>query len=47
MAVVQHLAGHKDAATTARYDRRDEAARQQAADLVHMPYFPRNAGKRS
>ena len=44
MAVVQRLAGHEDPATTSRYDRRGEAAKQRAVDLVHVPYFPRNEG---
>jgi integrase len=41
MAVVQRLAGHEDPATTSRYDRRGEAAKQRASDLVHVPYFSR------
>jgi site-specific recombinase XerD len=41
IATVQRLAGHKNAATTSRYDRRGEMANQQAVDLVHIPYYPR------
>lgn len=42
MAVVQRLAGHEDPATTSRYDRRGEAAKQRAVDLVHIPYVGRS-----
>lgn len=41
MAVVQRLAGHEDPATTSRYDRRGEVAKQRAVDLVHIPYIGR------
>jgi Phage integrase family len=37
LAAVQQLAGHRSV-TTARYDRRPEAARRQAARRVRIPY---------
>jgi integrase/recombinase XerD len=37
IATVQKLAGHADPATTARYDRRGEATKQQAAALIELP----------
>ena len=39
--VVSKLAGHSDPATTARYDRRPESAKKEAAGRLHVPYHPR------
>jgi hypothetical protein len=41
LATVQKMVGHESVTTTAGYDRRGDAAKRKAADLVHVPFFPR------
>lgn len=45
IATVQALAGHANVGTTARYDRRPEATRMQAADLLSIPSSLAQTGK--
>jgi hypothetical protein len=42
IATVAKMAGHADVKTTARYDRRPEATKRDAAGKLHFPYQPRS-----
>ena len=38
ISIVSRLLGHEQIATTAKYDRRPEAAKRRAAQEIHIPY---------
>ena len=45
LVTVQHMAGHSDPSTTAKYDRRGDSAARSAAMKVHTPFCSPDAPK--
>ena len=45
LAIVQRLAGHANIQTTGRHDRRPEAAKRKAIQLLHVPHHRRTLDK--
>ena len=45
IAVASRMAGHRNIATTARYDRRDERTNRDAAATIHIPYQAPGGGE--
>jgi integrase/recombinase XerD len=45
LAVVQQMAGHESADTTAAYDRRQEQSKRRAAGLLRFPLMPPPQGR--
>ena len=43
LATVQKMVGHESVTTTAGYDQHGDAAKRKTADLVHVPFFTRQA----
>jgi len=46
LVTVQDMVDHANSATTARYDRRDDRARQAAATRIHFPSVATGSGSR-
>ncbi len=44
LSKVSKYIGHASVETTALYDRREERARREVADHVHLPYIPWKGG---
>ena len=42
ISTIAKMAGHASIVTTARYDRRPELSKVQAAEMLHVPYHGRN-----